>query len=69
MPSESIGCIHKGQVGERWSPREKAPRYDPEDKCVIPEDQNITLGHISNSRRNQPKKNSHLLSRESDYCR
>jgi len=32
MPSKWIGCIHKGQVGKRWSPREKAHRYDPKDK-------------------------------------
>jgi len=32
MPSKWIGCIHKGQVGKRWSPREKAYRYNPEDK-------------------------------------
>jgi len=32
MPSKWIGCIHKGQVGKRWSPREKAYRYDPEEK-------------------------------------
>jgi len=32
MPSKWIGCIHKGQVGKRWSPREEAHRYDPEDK-------------------------------------
>jgi len=32
MPSKWIGCIHRGQVGKRWSPREKAYRYDPEDK-------------------------------------
>jgi len=32
MPSKWIGCIHKGHVGKRWSPREKAHRYDPEDK-------------------------------------
>jgi len=32
MPSQWIGCIHKGQVGKRWSPREKAHRYNPEDK-------------------------------------
>ena len=32
MPSKWIGCIHKGQVGKRWSPREKAYKYDPEDK-------------------------------------
>jgi len=32
MPSKWIGCIHKGQVGKRWSLREKAYRYDPEDK-------------------------------------
>jgi len=31
MPSKWIGCIHRGQVGKRWSPREKAYRYDPED--------------------------------------
>jgi len=32
MPSKWIWCIHKGQVGKRWSPREEAHRYDPEDK-------------------------------------
>jgi len=32
MPSKWIGCIHSGQVGKRWSPRENAYRYDPEDK-------------------------------------
>jgi len=32
MPSKWMGCIHRGQVGKRWSPREKAYRYDPEDK-------------------------------------
>jgi len=32
MPSKWIGCIHRGQVGKRWSPREEAYRYDPEDK-------------------------------------
>ena len=32
MPSKWIGCIHKGQVGKRWSPREEAHRYDPEHK-------------------------------------
>ena len=32
MPSEWIGCIHRGQVGKRWSPRAEAHRYDPEDK-------------------------------------
>ena len=32
MPSKWIGCIHRGQVGKRWSPREKAYRYNPEDK-------------------------------------
>ena len=32
MPSKWIGCIYKGQVGKRWSPREKAHRYDPVDK-------------------------------------
>jgi len=32
MPSKWIRCIHRGQVGKRWSPREKAYRYDPEDK-------------------------------------
>jgi len=31
MPGKWIGCIHRGQVGKRWSPREKAYRYDPED--------------------------------------
>jgi len=32
MPSNWIGCIHRGQVGKRWSPRENANGYDPEDK-------------------------------------
>jgi len=32
VPSKWIGCIRKGQAGNRWSPREKAYRYDPEDK-------------------------------------
>ena len=32
MPSKWIGCIHKGQVGKRRSPKEKAYRCDPEDK-------------------------------------
>ena len=32
MPSKWIRCIHGGQVGKRWSAREKAYRYDPEDK-------------------------------------
>jgi len=32
MPSKWIRWIHKGQVGKRWSPREKAHRYDPENK-------------------------------------
>jgi len=32
MPSKWIGCIHRGQVGKRWSPREKAYRYDHEDQ-------------------------------------
>jgi len=34
MPSNWIGCIHKGQAGTRWSPREKTHRYDPkEESC------------------------------------
>jgi len=32
MPNKWIGCIHRGQVGKRWTPREKANRYNPEDK-------------------------------------
>jgi len=32
MPSKWIGCIHKGQVGKRWSPGEEAHRYDPQNK-------------------------------------
>jgi len=32
MPSKWIGWIHRGQVGKRWSPRENAYRYNPEDK-------------------------------------
>jgi len=32
MPSKWMGCIHKGQVGKRWSPRKEAYRRDHEDK-------------------------------------
>ena len=32
MPSNWIRCIHKGQVGKRWSSGEKTYRYHPEDK-------------------------------------
>jgi len=32
MPSKWIGCIHRGQVGKRWSLRENTYWYDPEDK-------------------------------------
>jgi len=32
MPGKWIGCIHRGQVGKRCSPREKAYRYDHKDK-------------------------------------
>ena len=32
MPSKWIWCIHRGQVRKRWSPRDNAYRYDPEDK-------------------------------------
>ena len=32
IPTKWIGCIHKGQVGKRWSPREQTYRYDAEDK-------------------------------------
>jgi len=32
MPSKWIWCIHRRQVGKRWSLREKAYRYDPENK-------------------------------------
>jgi len=32
MPSRWIRCIQKGQVGTRWSLREKTYRYDPKDK-------------------------------------
>jgi len=32
MPSKWIWCIRKGQVGTRWSLREKTDRQDPEDK-------------------------------------
>ena len=32
MPSKGIGCIHKGQVGKRWSLRKKAHGNDGEDK-------------------------------------
>jgi len=30
MPSKWIGFIHSGQGGKRWSLREKAYGYDPE---------------------------------------
>jgi len=32
MPSKWIRCIHKGQVGRRWSLREKTHRLIPEGK-------------------------------------
>jgi len=32
MLSKWIGCIHRGQGGTGWSPREKTYWYDPEDK-------------------------------------
>jgi len=32
MPSKWIRCIHRGQVGKRWSLSEKTDRYDSEDK-------------------------------------
>ena len=32
MSSKWIGCIHGGQVGQRWSLREKAYTFDPEGK-------------------------------------
>ena len=32
MPSKWIACIHRGQVGKRWSSREKAYRHNLEDK-------------------------------------
>jgi len=32
MPSKWIWCHHGGQVGKRWSQKEKSCRYDPEDK-------------------------------------
>ena len=32
MPSKWIGCIHKGQVGKSWSPRENTHRYNPANK-------------------------------------
>jgi len=32
MPSKWIRWFHRGQVGKRWSAREKAYRYDREDK-------------------------------------
>ena len=32
MPTKWIGCIHRGQVGKRSSSKEKAYRYDLEDK-------------------------------------
>ena len=32
MPSKWIGCIHRGQVGKGWSPREKTYWCDPKDK-------------------------------------
>jgi len=51
MPSKWIGCIHRGQVGERWSPREKAYRYDPEDKsCNARRPEYIILLQVELSR-------------------
>jgi len=32
MPSKWMWGIHRGQVGQRWSPRDNAYRYDPQDK-------------------------------------
>jgi len=32
MPCNWIGWFHQGQVGKRWSLRQKAHRYDPEGK-------------------------------------
>jgi len=39
----------------------------PRTSHVMPEDQNTRCSCIPNSRRNQPKKNGHLLSSELDY--
>ena len=33
MRSKWVRCIHRGQVGQRWRPREKAHWDDSEDKC------------------------------------
>ena len=32
MPSKWIGCIQRGRVGKRRSPREKTDRYNPENR-------------------------------------
>jgi len=47
MLSKWIGCIHKGQVGKRWSSREKTHRYDPEDKsCNAGRPEYNMLSHV-----------------------
>jgi len=47
MLSEWIGRIHKGQVGKSWSPREKAHKYDSENKLCNAVNQNPTCGCMS----------------------
>ena len=69
MPSKWIGCIHRGQVGKRGSPREMPIGTILRTSRVMPEDQNTRCSRIPNSRRNQPKKNGHLLSSELAYHR
>jgi len=69
MPRKLIGCIHRGQVGKGWSPREETDWYDIEDKSCNAGDQNTTSSYVSNSRLNQPKKTGYLLSSELDYPR
>jgi len=32
MPSKWFGCIHRGHVGKRWSPRGKTHWHDAEHK-------------------------------------
>ena len=67
MPCKWIGCMHKGQVRKRWSPRETAHKYDPEDKSCNARRPNYNMQLQSNSGRNQPKQIAYLLSSKLDY--
>jgi len=70
MPSKWIGCIHGGLVGKRWSPRENAYRYDPEDKsCNAGRPEYDMQLQVEFSTEPIKKKIGHLLSSELDYPR